>query len=46
MDEKLLGSLLKQAWLFEDPKAYEAGVRDAWDAVVALAGQGAGTGAA
>lgn len=40
MDEHLLAGLLRQAFLFDDPAAYEAGVRDAWDALRdALAGE-------
>jgi hypothetical protein len=29
--ETLLRRLLSQAYLFDDPRAYEAGVRDAFD---------------
>lgn len=29
--ETLLRRLLSQAYLFDDPRAYEAGVRDAYD---------------
>lgn len=35
MDEGTLHRLLAQAYLFEDPSAYRAGVRDAWEAVMA-----------
>jgi hypothetical protein len=31
--EQLLHRLLSQAYLFDDPRAYEAGVRDAFDAM-------------
>lgn len=35
MSDVLLEKLLQQAYLFDDPGAYAAGVRDAWTAVAA-----------
>ena len=32
--EPLLDRLLRQAYLFDDPEAYEAGVRDAYEVLV------------
>lgn len=40
MTEQLLKALLDQAWMFDDPRAYEAGVRDTWDAWNRLVGAG------
>ncbi len=34
MSDTLLAALLKQAYLFDDPSAYAAGVQDAWQALV------------
>jgi hypothetical protein len=31
--DQVLRRLLSQAYLFDDPRAYEAGVRDAFDAL-------------
>jgi hypothetical protein len=35
----LLQGLLRQAYLFDDPSAYEAGVRDAFEALTTAAAQ-------
>lgn len=36
--EALLADLLEQAYLFDDPEAYEAGVRDAYERFVVASG--------
>lgn len=46
VSEDLLETLLAQAWMFDDPSAYAAGVRDTWDAWKALPGVEDGVGRA